>query len=183
MSQTKNMNGYAMAGGQWAADDYFAVRDSVYVPDGEAGTDGASCFRAQPRRRAVRQGARPTMTLRSVVIFLSAVSLVCSASVLYALHGRKNVSQDISRMRQSMNQTQRDNEQLALEVAEARDASRVCYLAVNELGMIASEEARTRFIYVPEIEQFTKAEDMETQFSASGQGTAPGAQGQLAGSR
>lgn len=181
MSQTRSLNGYAMAGGQFAQDDYFRVSDRVYVPDGDAGTQCASCFQARPAAR--RHKGPATMSLRSAAVFLACVAVVCGFMVGFKLHARKEISLHISQMYTSMETTRKDNAQLEVEVLSARDSSRVCYIAVNELGMVAAEDTHIQYIYVQEIEQFTKAEEQNENVSAAAELPLQSAQAQLSGSR
>lgn len=181
MSQARSMNGYATAGGQYAQDDYFHVSANVYVPDGDAGTDSASCYRHHASKH--RRKGPATLPVRSAALLLTVLALICGVTVGGKLHARKELSLSISAMQKSMDATRRDNLALTEEVAQARDSSRVCYIAVNEFGMIAAENARTHFIYVDEIEQFTKAEEQNSALSAAAELPLLSAQAQLSGSR
>ena len=171
MSMTSAGCKYASAGAVFADDVRFHVKDRAYLPDSDAGTDLAGCYRADHKARRSRGIDLP---VRLVVILAAAVFFICAISVLARVYQVRGLEDQIEGMRSQMAVTQAANEQLRKEVAKVRDLSRIGYIAVHELGMVACDDSNMIRMYVPAVEYFSgsvpapdsAAETDNTGFSA-----------------
>lgn len=148
MQKGKTMQ-YAMAGVQAMPGMRMNVRSHVHVPDAEAGYDGQrQPYYAAKTQRLPRRSA--TVPANVGIIFLCAVLLTFGIMVLDRACQRAELSKNISAMEGSIAQTIIDNSQLTLEVMEARDSSRICYAAAQDLGMVAATGVEAIQVMAPD---------------------------------
>lgn len=140
---------YAMAGVQAMPGMRMNVRSHVHVPDAEAGHEGQwQPYYATETQKLPRRSA--TVPANVGIIFLCAVFLVFGILVLDKACQRAELSKNISAMENSITQTIIDNSQLTLQVMEARDSSRICYAAAQDLGMVAATGVDAIQVMAPE---------------------------------
>ena len=138
MQKGKNVQ-YAMAGVQAMPGMRMNVRSHVYIPDAEVGYDheeGRQPYYAQGQCAVSKRAL--TIPANIGVIFLAAVFLFFGILVVGKAAQRAKLSREISAMETAIAQTLQDNTQLAVQVMEARDSSRICYAAAQNLGMVAA---------------------------------------------
>lgn len=170
---------YAMAGVQAMPGMRMNVRSHVRIPDAEAGYDYQ-----EERRPYFAQGPQHPVSRRSLtipanigVIFLAAVFLFFGILVVGKAATRASLSRKISAMEQSIAQTLQDNTQLAVEVMEARDSSRICYTAAQNLGMVAATGVEAVPVEAP------NTRPANYNGSLTGNSPFPGGLGVITGSR
>ena len=139
MSMTSAGCKYASAGAVFADDVRFHVKDRAYLPDSDAGTDLAGCYRAGHKARP--KARRYDVPMRLVVILTAVVIFACAISVLTRVYQMRSLEDQIASMRSQMAQTEAANVQLQKEVEKIRDLSRIGYIAVHELGMVACDDS------------------------------------------
>lgn len=129
-----------MAGVQSMPGMRLNVRSHVRVPDAEAGCEAMADRRPYYAEGPVTPTPRlvPTVPRNIAAIFLVALLVGMLTLVLVRYSKLKGLNDDINAMERSIVQTLQDNTQLAVEVMEARDSSRICYAAAQNLGMVAS---------------------------------------------
>lgn len=150
---------YAMAGVQAMPGMRMNVRSHVHVPDAEAGYDGQQQpYYAAETQRLPRRSA--TVPANVGIIFLCAVFLAFGIMVLDRACQRAELSKNISAMEGSIAQTIIDNSQLTLEVMEARDSSRICYAAAQDLGMVAATGVEAIQVMAPDTRPDIQAESL-----------------------
>ncbi|MBE5783012.1 MAG: hypothetical protein E7329_06820 [Clostridiales bacterium] len=139
MQKGKNVQ-YAMAGVQAMPGMRMNVHSNVRLPDGEVGYD-----HQEARQPYFSMGTQIPVSRRSVtvpanigIIFLAAVFLFFGILVVGKAAQRASLTREISALETSIAQINRDNTQLAVQVMEARDSSRICYAAAQNLGMVAA---------------------------------------------
>lgn len=125
------------------------VRSNVYLPFSEA-TDSAvfgGCvpYRCQALSSYVRREPR-TVPLKKAVIFLLALVLFFSCCIGSRVIYMNKLKCETAHCLEQIQKTQLDNIELAKRVEEARDPARICYAAVQKLGMVSS--ASVEPIYV-----------------------------------
>ncbi len=135
----------------------FGVRDGVRLPDADAGTELETCYRADPSRVERRKADPRRISLKVFLSIAAAAVLIASCVVTGHYRARTRAAEDLERMVASMEQTRKDNVELAAQVAAVRDLTRIGYIAVTELGMVASDETNTVVMYMPEVEKYTAA--------------------------
>ena len=112
MSMTSAGCKYASAGAVFADDVRFHVKDRAYLPDSDAGTDLAGCYRADHKARRARSLDLP---VRLAVILAAAVFFICAISVLTRVYQVRGLEDQIAGMRSQMAVTREANEQLTFE--------------------------------------------------------------------
>lgn len=152
MSMSYPGSNYATAGAVFADDVRFHVSDHAYLPDGDAGTDLAGAYRADHRRQRKR---KYEMSVKSVCILALALAMACAVSVLRNLYEANDLEKQIGQMQAQISVTQAQTVDLKREVEKNKDLSRIGYLAVHELGMIASDDTNMVKMYVPAVERFS----------------------------
>ncbi len=132
----------------------FDVGDAAYLPDSEAGTDLAGCFRADTNvQRRHRQEAR-TVSLKTAAVTLAIVLFICGCVTVSRFTAVKSMEGKVNEIMARMDETRRDNIVLQRQVAEVRDLSRIGMIAVTRLKMVASDESNTVEIKVLQVENF-----------------------------
>ena len=178
MSLARGLSNYATAGGQHANDDRFGVNARVYVPDGDAGTACAECFKAVvPVRKR-----RMSVSRNAALIYLGAVIFSCLLYLGSLSIQSRDYAKDLAAVENAMRNDAVAIETLTAQVKKNTDPSRICVKAV-EFGMVASAEENTQHIYLNEIEQFTKAANQKDQMTAAAELPLLGVQAHLTGSR
>lgn len=179
MSLARGMSNYATAGGLYASEDRFNVSAHVYVPDGNAGTACESSFQAMKGRkvksRRISFSRNFAFCYMGVLVFgaLMYLGLLCFQC--------NNLSTELKQMGNDMENNRATIQTLQGIVDDNTDLSNISVKA-RGMGMVASSEESTHFLFLPEIEQFTKAEQTE-QTAAAAELPPLGAQAQLLGSR
>ena len=178
MSLARGMNHYATAGGQHANDARFGVNAHVYVPDGDAGTACAECFKAVVPVRKRRMSVSRNFAL----VYLGVVIFSCLVYLGGLSIQSRDYAKDLAQVENAMRADAVAIETLTQQVKKNTDAARICVKAV-EFGMVASAEENTQHIFLQEIEQFTKAANQNEQMTAAAELPLLGAQAHLSGSR
>ena len=144
---------YGSSGAKGTDDDLMQVRINVTLPDAEAGGTWAEedqqPFRATEVRRIQRQRAC-TVPLNAAALMLCALFVLFGAAVVSRAARRAEISKSISAMESSIEATRRDNSELSLAVAAARDYSHVSTMAEKELNMVKADLVQPVEIYAPE---------------------------------
>ena len=147
---------YVTAGVQKTPSMPFGVAATVHLPDSEVGAawydPNQKPFYAETVMKQKR-GPR-TMMLNTALILLCALFVVFGVMTLTRTVRKAALAKDISAMEQAILELQRENADLALQVAQARDLARISYDAVNRLQMVASGEADTIAIHAPDTRPF-----------------------------
>lgn len=178
MQTVKRSMRYATAGVHQNNSGMMNVRWTVSLPDADAGRE-----RDEENRRAyVHQGPVPSsrrvwrVPLSWALLFLGALTLVFVVKIGTRLSARANESRQIASMEQAIINTIRENQELTLEIAKCRDSSRICYRAVQELGMMSSAAVEAVPVVAPDTRPFE-------HFSVSASAGSPSALGLSSGSR
>ena len=136
---------YVSAGVQKTPSMPFEVRDTVHLPDSEAGAawydPDQKPFYAETV--AARKREPMVMTLNSALILLCALFVVFGALTLTRTVRKAALTKDISAMEQAIQRIQNSNAELILQVTEARDMARIGYAAVMNLDMVSADKAET----------------------------------------
>lgn len=142
---------YAAVGVQAMPGMRMNVRGNVCLPDSEAGTGQE--MRQEPYRAASAGRRRPRRHVMvpawAGVIFLTAVFLLFGGLIIGKMVRRVEVVRSIETMRQEIAHTLEDNEEKSRQVLEARNSVRICYEAVQRLGMVAATDVQTISITAP----------------------------------
>lgn len=168
---------YAQAGVHPSADGMMRVRDSVRLPDADAGKD-----RDLERTVYIHEGPVPvrkrvlTIPRSAAAFFLGALILFFVIQIGTRLSQRAAESKSIASMEQQIARISAENQSLTLEIAECRDSSRICYKAVQELGMMSSAAVEA----VPVVAPDTRPYELKTVTTAQ---NSPSAAGLITGSR
>ncbi len=144
MPQGRGNTQYAVAGTQGMPGIRMNVRSSVYVPDGDAAQRASFYAGKEP---PARKHKSLTVTRKSACIFLSLLTIVMFFSVATKLYERSQISKDITRMYQEIAATTIKTQELEKQVIAARDSVRICYLAVQQYGMVSEEGVQTFYLY------------------------------------
>lgn len=144
MAQGRGNAQYAVAGTQGMPGIRMNVRSSVYVPDGDV--DERASFYAGTET-PVRRFRSPTVTRKSAWMFLFILFVGMSLFVAVRLYERSGISKDISRMYREIAATAQTTSELEKRVNAARDSARICYLAVQEHGMVSEDGVETFYLY------------------------------------
>lgn len=173
MQKGKNVQ-YAIADVQATPGIEMNVRSHVWVPDSEAGYEsGRTPFYAQQIQR--RSGRVLTVPCYAGVIFLAAVLIACALLIVGRTSRMKTVSDQINQMEAAIVRTAADNSQLAVEVTQARDSSRICYAAAQNLGMVAATGVEVQYVVAPNTRPMqTNTAPMENSPFSIGHGTISG---------
>ncbi len=178
MSLASENGQYGSAGAVFADDVKFHISESAYLPDGDAGTEFAGSFRTDHRREKKKKTF--LVPTRVAVFLLSAVLFVCGISVLLNVYRINTIEKQIADMRTQMDVTRQETDRLREDVAQNRDLARIGYIAVHELGMVASNDGNTVRMYIPQIEWFSGT--VEAPGDADGQEGTVGSAGRAAAS-
>ena len=152
MSLLTNTGRYASAGANLSDGVRFGVRDEVRAPDGEAGTPFAQGYRA-----AVGSGKKvrvhaARISMKSAAVILALCLICCLSGILARASQCTELRRQIDSVAAAIEATRTENESLKKQVEAVRDVSRIGYIAVNELGMVAGSDENTVRIAVPETE-------------------------------
>ncbi|MDD3411137.1 MAG: hypothetical protein PHY12_10055 [Eubacteriales bacterium] len=152
---------------QSAPYDRIYVRSSVYLPNSEldprTGTLKTDC-RRQGRTQAMRmemkrldkeyatlneqakareqEAGRLCVSVRAAVLIVAVVAFVLGMALLFQQGTLTDQQKKLNRMNTSIADVQKTNAALSAELAEASDASVICYAAARDLGMIPAESAQ-----------------------------------------
>jgi len=129
---------YVAAGVQSMPGIRMNVRSNVRLPDSEAGqawSQEQPYYAGQVQPRARQAAAVPA---RAAAIFLVGLLVVFGFLVVVKNAQRLRLTQDISRLNDSIAQTEKENEALEVQLQEARDPARISYAASQKLGMISA---------------------------------------------
>ena len=143
---------YGQSGAKAPQDELMQVRINVTLPDAEAGgtwAEGPEPFQATEVRRIQRQRT-DTIPLNVAALVLCALFVVFGAAVVSRANKRAEISKSISAMNDSITATERDNSELSLAVAAARDYNHVSTMAEKELNMVRADTVQPVEIYAPE---------------------------------
>ncbi|MBR0218520.1 MAG: septum formation initiator family protein [Clostridia bacterium] len=142
---------YVTAGLQATPGMRIHVRSCVNLPDSEAGraqeTDRQP-FRAGYVPPAPRESV--VVPLRGALIFLCVLFCVFGGMIISKAAQRSELSKKITSIEQEISETRQTNQELATQVEEARDASRICDIACQKLQMIAPSRATTEYVTAPD---------------------------------
>lgn len=162
MQKSRNVQ-YVAAGVQTMPGITMNVRSNVRLPDSEAGRSWAQ--ERQPYYAAhIRPAEKRSMTvpMNAALIFLTALILLFGFLVISKACERSDISKRISAMESGIAQTERDNENLKIEIDQARDSARISYAASQNLGMIASTGVEAVRILAPETRPYEKQTAAQT---------------------
>lgn len=173
----RNMQ-YTVAGVQNnAMEAMMNVRGNVRLPDADAGRA------ADPERRAyVHDGPVPsskkvlTVNRNGALIFLCLLFVFFGVKILSRVARRSAESKNISAMENSIAATILENRDLEVKLTSVRDSSRICYYAVQNLGMVSSAAVEAVPVYAPDTRPYETAKMNPAQNS-------PSAAGMISGSR
>lgn len=168
---------YAQTGVHQSNEKMMNVRSCVFLPDADAGRE-----RDAGRQAYVHSGPIPvrrrtvTVPLSWALIFLAALSLVFVVRIGDRLSRRAGETRQIASMEKAIFATILENQQLEKDIAECRDSSRICYRAVQELGMMSSAAVEAVPVVAPDTRPF---EHNTVSVAAA----SPSAAGLISGSR
>lgn len=152
----KGKNGlYVTAGLQAAPGMRINVRSSVHLPDSEAGQavdPDRQPFRAGQVASAPRKSV--TVPLRGALLFLCALFVVFGCLIVSKAAQRSELSKRITAMENDILQTEKENQRLAEQVADARDPARICDVACQKLKMKAPSSETTERVVAPDTRPF-----------------------------
>ncbi len=141
---------------------YFGIGDAAHLPDSDAGTDLAGCYRASASFARRSGHEYRTVSARAALIVILLVLFFCSCTTVSRLLSVRSAENTVKQMVASMERTRQDNIALRRDVAEVRDLSRIGYIAVTRLGMVASDEGNTVVMRVLQVEDFAGSVERET---------------------
>ena len=90
------------------------------------------------------------MPLHIAALLLCALFVAFGIAVVNKAAEKSKLSKEITTFSESINRAQQANDQLALEVAAARDDERIRYLAENNLEMVDASSVKAVPVVVPE---------------------------------
>ena len=170
---------YVAAGVQEAPGIRMRVRSNVRLPDSEAGqVYEADCqpFYAETVREQPKSSL--TMPLNAALAVLCALFVVFGWMIVARQCRRSDLSKNITAMEQKIVLTERENQELAVQVADARDPARIGFAASQNLGMNASSAVTAQWVLAPDTRPFEEKTTAQTEFSPN---SVP--EGKLIGSR
>ena len=180
MQKARNVQ-YAAAGVQALPGMRMNVRSNVRLPDSEAGT---ACVMEQEPYCASRTRLQPpkahvTIPARVAVLFLCGLFLVFGWLIVGKASQRAQIAKNISQIQDGICQTCQEKRQLEQDLVKAKDSVRICYEAVQRLGMIASTGVNSVRVVAPD------TRPAQTAYSVTAaQETSPSAPaGMISGSR
>ena len=109
---------------------------------------------AQHERELTRIEIQAKRWFIAFLIVLCMLFVLFGTMTLSRVIRKSAITKDISAMEQSIQETERKNADLALEVAEARDMARIGYDAAHKLQMIAASKAETVAVHAPDTRPF-----------------------------
>ena len=153
----------------------FRIGDAAFLPDSDAGTDLEGCFRAgavRPVRREKKEAG--TVSMKTALTVIAVVLCVFGSVTCARYMAVRRAENDVERKIRRIEETRSLNARLSKQRDTARDLSRIGYLAVTRLGMVASDEGNTVVMYVPQVEAF--AGTLEKETAAESESTPPAAE-------
>lgn len=152
---------YVSVGVQKTSSMPFEVRATVHLPDSEAGASwydpGQKPFYAEAP--VVKKREPKTMPLNTALVLLCALFVAFGAMTLSRTVRKAALTKDISAMEQSIRKIKDSNDDLAEQVAEARDMARIGYTAVTKLNMVAASKADTIVVHAPDTRPYGDSGD------------------------
>lgn len=147
---------YVSAGVQTAPGMRMTVRSNVRLPDSEV---GSSWYEAEKtpyyaKTVAVKPVGTKTVPLNAALVFLCALFVIFGILILNKAVQRAQLTKQITAMEAAIVTIQKDNLDLAAQLAEARDLARIGYDASQRLHMIAATEADTVAVLAPSTRPF-----------------------------
>ena len=157
---------YVVAGIQDMPDIRIRMSGTAFLPDSEAGR-----FDEMDRKpfhaSQVREQPKTTWDVprNAALIFLCALFLLFGLLILNKSIHRSALSKDISAMENSIAQLGQDNAQLAIEVAQARDRTRIDDLAIHVYQMTAPEKVVPTWVTAPDTRPFEQKTTLQAEAS------------------
>lgn len=177
MQAVKRSMRYAQAGVHAAPGGMMHVRSHVVLPDAEAGRERDGDRQAYVHRGPVPSSRRVIrIPVSWAAVILGVLALFFVIKIGGKLNQRASESKQISSMEQAIVATIRENMELETQVAKCRDSSRICYRAVQELGMVSSAAVNAVPVTAPDTRPFE-------QKSVSTAAASPAVPGLISGSR
>ena len=157
MQKGRNVQ-YVTAGVQAVPGIRMNVRSNVRLPDSEAGqawSQERQPYYAGQVQRPSRQA--PAIPARAAALFLAGLLVFFGFLVVLKSSQRAELTKRISAMDESIQQTEKQNEELKKELSDARDYARISYAASQNLGMISSEGVQAVRIMAPDTRPYETA--------------------------
>ncbi len=164
--QKGNSAQYVKAGLQAGPEMRIQVRNSVYLPDSEAG----AAF--DPEREPFQAGHVPpapresvTVPLRGALILLCVLFCVFGGVIVSKAAYRAELSKKLDGLVNEIAEMRQTNRELAVQVEEARGASRICDVACQKLKMTAPSQSTTEYVTAPDTRPFEIKTAVQTETS------------------
>lgn len=140
-------NKYTIAGNRMvAAGSGFCFSNNVYVPGGEVYSEQQGDVFYAKDGEMRKNEFKPLFARKSGLIILSALLLVFVCVIGAKLIHQENIKQQIKASTEKTAQYAKDIAQINLKLIEASDVAKICYQAVDKLGMVNSLGAETVYI-------------------------------------
>lgn len=154
------------------------VRSHVYLPDAQVCAETDALRKAYVHDGQVAPQPRKVIKVsrNGALIFLCMLFVFFGVQILQRVAQRSAESKGIAAMERSIAAVEAENRNLTVQLAQVRGASRICYRAVQELGMVSSAAVEAVLVEAPDTRPGWAANTTPGQPS-------PAAQGLIAGSR
>ncbi len=138
------MSQYSIAGNQNLSSVNFHISDDVDL-------EGTKEKEKDERKvqDVVVSGKKRGLSLKTSGILLGLVLMAFSICFISNFAQKSALTKEITQLNASIEETMKEIRLLNVDVLEARDSLRICYKAVHEFHMVASEGAETYYVEAP----------------------------------
>ncbi|MBQ6257397.1 MAG: septum formation initiator family protein [Clostridia bacterium] len=153
--QKGNCAPYVTAGLRAGPHMPIGVRNTVHLPDSEAGRiyeSDRKPFYAGKVPPAPRESV--TVPLRGALICLCVMFCVFGGLIVSKAAQRSELNKSFATIREDIAKQKQKNVELAARVDMARDRDRICDMACQRLKMIAPTHAATEYVTAPDTRPF-----------------------------
>lgn len=147
MTRSKRSNAYTSAGNPILPGQRIGVGKNVFVPDGDISErNDRDVFVAREQEILMNKRRIKGLSKRNALLLLSILAAVFGFAILQKVGTKMALNREISKLNSQLVLIDAEiNDQYA-EVINARDSARICYKAVQEMGMVNGNGADTVYI-------------------------------------
>lgn len=155
ISRTSNMNNYSLAGTQLRPFERILVADSVDIPDLEQYEDSDRVIYRAPKEAGARRFA---ISLPWALLMIVATVAIMTGVTLGKARAIGTLESDFAALQNKYTAAQLECQELKDKLAEACDASYICYYAAQNLGMKLALNEETIQLSAPDTRPYANGQ-------------------------
>lgn len=154
-SRTGKLNNYSLAGTQLRPFERILVADSVDIPDLEEYEDSDRVSYRAPKKAQARRFA---VSLPWALLLIVATVVIMTGVTLGKARAVSDLENDFAQLQSKYTAAQLECQELKSKLAEACDASFICYYAAQNLGMKLALNEETVQLSAPDTRPYASGQ-------------------------